>query len=294
VRGGRSFSDALAQHPRVFDRLYVNMVKAGEAGGVLDLVLARLLDFLERSQQLKSTVLNAMIYPIILVCVMAVVIVVMLLFVIPRFTMIFESMGKALPLPTQILVSVSTAVQSYWWLFLCLGVLLYIIFQRWCATERGRLSWDTFKLKLPFLKTLILKIEVARLSRTLGTLINSGVPLLQSLTIVKEVINNVVISQSITDISKGAKEGKGVSGPMRAAGVFPSLAMHMIRVGEETGRLDEMLIRVADTYDMDIQNTVKRFISVLEPLLILVMSFLVAFIVLSIIWAILSINDIAL
>jgi general secretion pathway protein F len=294
VRGGRSFSDALAQHPRVFDRLYVNMVKAGEAGGVLDLVLARLLDFLERSQQLKSTVLNAMIYPIILVSVMAVVIVVMLLFVIPRFTMIFESMGKALPLPTQILVSVSTAVQSYWWLFLCLGVLLYIIFQRWCATERGRLAWDTFKLKLPFIKTLILKIEVARLSRTLGTLINSGVPLLQSLTIVKEVINNVVISQSITDISKGAKEGKGVSGPMRAAGVFPSLAMHMIRVGEETGRLDEMLIRVADTYDMDIQNTVKRFISVLEPLLILVMSFLVAFIVLSIIWAILSINDIAL
>jgi general secretion pathway protein F len=294
VRGGRSFSDALAQHPRVFDRLYVNMVKAGEAGGVLDLVLARLLDFLERSQQLKSTVLNAMIYPIILVCVMAVVIVVMLLFVIPRFTMIFESMGKALPLPTQILVSVSTAMQSYWWLFLCLGVLLYIIFQRWCATERGRLAWDTFKLKLPFIKTLILKIEVARLSRTLGTLINSGVPLLQSLTIVKEVINNVVISQSITDISKGAKEGKGVSGPMRAAGVFPSLAMHMIRVGEETGRLDEMLIRVADTYDMDIQNTVKRFISVLEPLLILVMSFLVAFIVLSIIWAILSINDIAL
>jgi general secretion pathway protein F len=270
------------------------MVKAGEAGGVLDLVLARLVDFLERSQQLRSTVLNAMIYPIILVCVMAIVIVVMLLFVIPRFTMIFESMGKALPLPTQILLSFSNAVQSFWWLFLGLGIIVYILFQRWCATERGRLAWDTFKLKLPFIKTLILKIEVARLSRTLGTLINSGVPLLQSLTIVREIINNVIISQSITDISKGAKEGKGVSGPMRAAGVFPSLAMHMIRVGEETGRLDEMLIRVADTYDLDIQNTVKRFISVLEPLLILVMSFLVAFIVLSIIWAILSINDIAL
>jgi len=294
VRGGRSFSDALAQHPRVFDRLYVNMIKAGEAGGVLDLVIARLVDFMERSQQLKSTVLNAMIYPIILVCVMAIVIVVMLLFVIPRFTMIFESMGKALPLPTQILLSLSNAVQSYWWLFLGLGILVYILFQRWCATERGRLAWDTFKLRLPFLKTLILKIEVARLSRTLGTLINSGVPLLQSLIIVREIINNVIISQSITDISKGVKEGKGVSGPMRAAGVFPSLAMHMIRVGEETGRLDEMLIRVADTYDLDIQNTVKRFISVLEPLLILVMSFLVAFIVLSIIWAILSINDIAL
>jgi general secretion pathway protein F len=293
VRGGRSFSDALALHPRVFDRLYVNMVKAGEAGGVLDIVLERLVDFQQRSQQLKSTVLNAMIYPIILISVMAIVIIVMLMFVIPRFSMIFETMGKTIPLPTQILLSSSQFIQNFWWLILAVVIIISVIFQRYRNTEQGRLNWDTFKLKLPLLSDLILKIEVARFSRTLGTLINSGVPLLGALTIVKEVIKNVVVSNSISDISKGAKEGKGVSAPMRVVGIFPSLAMHMIRVGEETGKLDEMLIRVADTYDEEVQNTTKRFISALEPVLILVMALLVGFIVLSLIWAILGINDIA-
>jgi general secretion pathway protein F len=293
VRGGRSFSDALALHPRVFDRLYVNMVKAGEAGGVLDIVLERLVDFQQRSQQLKSTVLNAMIYPIILISVMAIVIIVMLMFVIPRFSMIFETMGKTIPLPTQILLSSSQFIQNFWWLILAVVIIISVIFQRYRNTEQGRLNWDSFKLKLPLLRDLILKIEVARFSRTLGTLINSGVPLLGALTIVKEVIKNVVVSNSISDISKGAKEGKGVSAPMRVVGIFPSLAMHMIRVGEETGKLDEMLIRVADTYDEEVQNTTKRFISALEPVLILVMALLVGFIVLSLIWAILGINDIA-
>jgi len=293
VRGGRSFSDALAQHPRFFDRLYVNMVKAGEAGGVLDIVLERLVDFQQRSQQLKSTILNAMIYPIILISVMAIVIIVMLMFVIPRFTMIFATMGKTIPLPTQILLSSSEFIQNFWWLILAVVIIISVLFQRYRNTEQGRLNWDTFKLKLPLLSDLILKIEVARFSRTLGTLINSGVPLLGALTIVKEVIKNVVVSNSISDISKGAKEGKGVSAPMRVVGIFPSLAMHMIRVGEETGKLDEMLIRVADTYDEEVQNTTKRFISALEPVLILVMALLVGFIVLSLIWAILGINDIA-
>lgn len=294
VRGGRSFSDALALHPRVFDRLYVNMVKAGEAGGVLDIVLERLVDFQQRAQQLKSTVLNAMIYPIILVSVMAIVIIVMLMFVIPRFTMIFETMGKTIPLPTQILLSSSEFIQGFWWLILTVVIIISVLFQRYRNTEKGRLNWDSFKLKLPLLRDLILKIEVARFSRTLGTLINSGVPLLGALTIVKEVIKNVVVTNSISDISKGAKEGKGVSAPMRVVGIFPSLAMHMIRVGEETGKLDEMLIRVADTYDEEVQNTTKRFISALEPVLILVMALLVGFIVMSLIWAILGINDIAL
>ena len=293
VRGGRSFSDALAQHPRFFDRLYVNMVKAGEAGGVLDIVLERLVDFQQRSQQLKSTILNAMIYPIILISVMAIVIIVMLMFVIPRFTMIFATMGKTIPLPTQILLSSSEFIQNFWWLILAVVIIISVLFQRYRNTEQGRLNWDTFKLKLPLLSDLILKIEVARFSRTLGTLINSGVPLLGALTIVKEVIKNVVVSNSISDISKGAKEGKGVSAPMRVVGIFPSLAMHMIRVGQETGKLDEMLIRVADTYDEEVQNTTKRFISALEPVLILVMALLVGFIVLSLIWAILGINDIA-
>jgi general secretion pathway protein F len=202
-------------------------------------------------------------------------------------------MGKTIPLPTQILLSSSQFIQNFWWLILAVVIIISVIFQRYRNTEQGRLNWDTFKLKLPLLRDLILKIEVARFSRTLGTLINSGVPLLGALTIVKEVIKNVVVSNSISDISKGAKEGKGVSAPMRVVGIFPSLAMHMIRVGEETGKLDEMLIRVADTYDEEVQNTTKRFISALEPVLILVMALLVGFIVLSLIWAILGINDIA-
>lgn len=294
VRGGKAFSEALAKHPRVFNRLYVNMVKAGEAGGVMDVVLERMVDFLERSQELKSTVINAMIYPLVLISVMSIVISVMLMFVIPRFVTIFEMMGQKIPLPTQILLTTSMILKSYWWLII--GVLGggYVAFQNYTSTEKGRLNWDGFKLKLGVLRTLILKIEVARFTRTLGTLITSGVPLLQSLAIVKEIIGNIVIANSVATIQKAVKEGKGVSLPMRSLGLFPPLAMHMIRVGEETGRMEEMLIKVADTYDKEVQNSVKRFISFLEPALILIMSLVVGLIVLSIVWAIFSINDISL
>jgi len=188
---------------------------------------------------------------------------------------------------------ISMMIKNYWWLILGVSLGCYFWFQSYTKTEKGRLNWDTAKLKLVAIKDLILKIEVSRFSRTLGTLINSGVPLLQALAIVKEIIENVVIANSITTIQKAVKEGKGVSLPMRSIGIFPSLAMHMIRVGEETGRMEEMLIRVADTYDREVQNSVKRFISFLEPALVLLMSLLVGFIVLSIIWAIFSINDVS-
>lgn len=292
VRGGKSFSEALAKHPRAFSRLYVNMVKAGEAGGVMDVVLERLVDFLERSQELKSTVVNAMIYPVVLITVMSIVISIMLIFVVPKFVGIFDMMGQEVPLPTRILLAFSMIIKNFWWLILGLLFGCYYWFNSYTKTEKGRLNWDSLQLKLTGIKGLILKIEVARFSRTLGTLITSGVPLLQSLAIVKEVIGNVVISNSIATIQKAVKEGKGISLPMRSIGIFPSLAMHMIRVGEETGCMEEMLMRVADTYDREVQNSVKRFISFLEPALILLMSLLVGFIVLSIIWAIFSINDV--
>ncbi|MEI6126174.1 MAG: type II secretion system F family protein [Pseudomonadota bacterium] len=293
VRGGKAFSEALAQHPRVFNRLYVNMIKAGEVGGVLDVVLERLLDFLERSQELKGTVMNAMIYPIVLSVVMGIVVAIMLIVVLPRFVGIFDTMHQQIPLPTQILLSFSVIVKKFWWLILGAGLALYAWFQSTIRTEKGKRTWDSFKLKVVFVRSLILKIEVARFSRTLGTLITSGVPLLQSLAIVKEIIGNVVIANSIASIQKAVKEGKGVSLPMRSSGLFPSLAMHMIRVGEETGKMEEMLIRVADTYDRDVQSSVKRFISLLEPMLILVMALFVGFIVLSIVLAIVSINDVS-
>jgi general secretion pathway protein F len=293
VRGGKSFSEALANHSGVFNRLYVNMVKAGEAGGVMDVVLERLVDFLERSQELKETVKNAMIYPVVLISVMGIVVSLMLIFVVPKFVSIFDMMGQEIPLPTQILLSFSMIIKNYWWLILGLSLACYYWFKRYTNTEKGRLNWDSALLKIALIKNLILKIEVARFSRTLGTLINSGVPLLQALAIVKEIIGNVVISNSIITVQKAVKEGKGVSLPMRSTGIFPSLAMHMIRVGEETGSMEEMLMRVADTYDREVQNTVKRFIALLEPALILVMSLLVGFIVLSIVWAIFSINDVS-
>ena len=291
VRGGKSFSESLLKHPRVFNRLYVNMIKAGEAGGVMDVVLERLVDFLERSQELKSTVINAMIYPIVLIFVMGLVISIMLIFVVPKFVGIFDMMGQEIPLPTRILLAFSMIMKNYWWLIIGLFFAGYSWFKNYTGKEKGRLNWDSIKLKIVLLKTLILKIEVARFSRTLGTLLTSGVPLLQALGIVKEIVGNVVVSNSIATIQKAVKEGKGVSLPMRSIGVFPSLAMHMIRVGEETGSMEEMLVRVADIYDKDVQNTVKRFISFLEPALILLMSLVVGFIVLSIISAIFSIND---
>ncbi len=293
VRGGKSFSDALTKHPRVFNRLYVNMIKAGEAGGVMNVVLERLVDFLQRSQELKSTVVNAMIYPLILIVVMSVVISIMLIFVVPKFVDIFDTMGQEIPLPTQILLSFSMIMKNFWWLIIGFGLACYYGFTKYVSTEKGRLNWDTAQLKLALVKSLILKVEVARFSRTLGTLITSGVPLLQALAIVKEVVGNVVISNSIATIQKAVKEGKGISTPMRNTEIFPSLAMHMIRVGEETGNMEDMLIRVADTYDREVQNAVKRFISFLEPALILLMSLVVGFIVLSIIWAIFSINDVS-
>jgi general secretion pathway protein F len=291
VRGGKSFSEALAQHPRVFNRLYINMVKAGEAGGVMDVVLERLVDFLERSQELKSTVFNAMIYPIVLISVMGLVVSIMLIFVVPKFVEIFDSMGMELPLPTKILLAVSMVIKNYWWLILGLSLAGYFWFNNYTKSENGRLAWDGLTLKLALIKDLILKIEVARFSRTLGTLIISGVPLLQALTIVKEIVGNMIISNSISTIQKAVKEGKGISLPMRSTGIFPSLAMHMIRVGEETGKMEEMLIRVADTYDRDVNVSVKRFLSLLEPALILLMSLIIGFIVLSIVLAIFSIND---
>ena len=187
----------------------------------------------------------------------AVLAAIMLVFVIPRFVSIFEMMGQKVPLPTQILLAFSTMVKDYWWLMATVVVGCVYSFRTYTARESGRLAWDRTKLKIAGLRTLILKIEVARFSRTLGTLITSGVPILQALAIVKEIIGNTVIANSLAGIQRAVKEGKGISLPMRSVSMFPSLALHMIRVGEETGRLEEMLIKVAETYDKDVQHALK-------------------------------------
>jgi general secretion pathway protein F len=294
IQEGVSFADALAKHPKVFSKLYVNMIRAGEAGGVLELILERLVSFMESSQELKEYVTSSMIYPILITSVCGIAIVVLLTFVIPKFSAMFSDVGKEVPASAQFLLNVSAFIKGYWWVIAGLIGGAYFGIKRYLATENGRLKWDSLKLKLFMIKTLVQKIEVARFTRTLGTLIRSGVPILQSLNIVKETIGNLVIAGSLVGIHEGIKEGEGISKPLKNANTFPSLAIHMITVGEETGRLDEMLLKVADTYEQDVRNTIKRFISLLEPALILFMALIVGSIVAIMLLAIISVNDISI
>jgi general secretion pathway protein F len=290
VREGNSFSDSLQKHPDVFPRIYVNMIRAGEAGGVLDVVLERLNEFLESSKELRDNVFSAMIYPMILVVTGGISIIVLLTFVLPRFSVIFDELGSAIPLSTQILLATSELLKSYGWVFLVLLVAAWFMAKAYIATERGRNSWDALKLWL--MKDLIIKLETARFCRTLGTLLAGGVPLLQALNNAREVIGNCIIASSVEAVSKGAKEGKGLSGPLSQAGFFPPLALSMIKVGEESGQLDQMLIKIAITYEKILKQAVKRFMAILEPAMILIMGLIIGFIVISMLLAVFSIADI--
>jgi len=289
IREGSSFSDALQRHPKVFPRIYVNMVRAGEAGGVLDVVLEKLNDFLESSKELKDHVLSAMIYPTILVLTGGASIVLLLTFVLPKFMTIFAELGKALPLPTQILLACSKALQSYWWIAALVMLTVWMIFRNYVRSAAGRYKWDSLKLRL--LTDVVKKLETARFCRTLGTLLKSGVPLLQALNNAKDVINNQVIASGINVVSKGAKEGKGIAVPLTNAKVLPPLALSMIKVGEETGQLDDMLLKVATTYEKSLKIAIKRFVGLLEPAMILGMAVIIGFIVISMLMAIFSITD---
>lgn len=290
IREGNSFSESLQKHPDVFPRIYINMVRAGEVGGVLDVVLDKLNEYLESTKELKDHIVSAMIYPSILLFTGSISIIVLLTYVLPKFSVIFAELGSSLPLPTEILLAFSNSLKSFWWLILILHIIGIFILKIYIKTPSGRYKWDFFKLKL--FKDIITKLETARFCRTLGTLIKSGVPLLQALSNSKEVINNQVISSAIDNVSKGAKEGKGVSAPLYQANVFPDLALSMIKVGEETGQLDDMLIKVAETYEKSLRLTIKRFISFVEPAMILFMGLIIGFIVLAMLMAIFSITEI--
>ena len=289
IREGSSFSDALQRHPKMFSRLYVNMVRAGESGGVLDAVLEKLNDFLETTKELRDSVLSSMIYPLILLGTGGASILLLLTYVLPKFSVIFAELGGAMPLPTQVLLAFSQGLKEYWWLMIVVPVALGILFKKNIDSPAGRLRWDRFKLRI--LKDLITQLETARFCRTLGTLLKSGVPLLQALNNAKEVIGNRVIAEAIDRLSKGVKEGRGISVPLAEAKVLPPLALSMVKVGEETGQLDTMLMKVAATYEKSLRVAVKRFISFIEPALILAMGLVIGFIVLSMLVAIFSITD---
>jgi general secretion pathway protein F len=294
IQGGSSFADALNKHPRLFGRLYVNMVRSGEKGGVLEVILARLAGFLESSEELKSEIRSAMIYPVLLIVVGGIAMAVLLTFVIPKFAVIFEDVGIALPLSTRIVIGLSTMISQYWYVIIGIIVFSVLLFRKWVATEEGRLKWDAIKLRMPLLGELFRKIEIARFSRTLGTLTRSGVDILQAISIVKDTLTNEVIAKALISVYGGLKEGEGISEPLRQSGVFPSLAVHMIAVGEETGAMEAMLNKVADTYESDVRNTIKRLMSLLEPAMILFMGVIVGFMVVSMLVAIFSITDIAM
>ncbi|MDQ1333068.1 MAG: hypothetical protein QG552_18 [Thermodesulfobacteriota bacterium] len=291
VQGGGYLSDGLSRHPSLFSILYVNTVRAGEAGGVLETVLVRLGEFLESSQDLMDYLKSALVYPLFLVFVGGVSIIVLLTFVIPKFAIIFSDMGQALPLSTRFLLGLSDLLRRYWWLILVgMGGGYYLI-RRYVRSPAGRLRFDEEKLRLPVTRDLVKKVEVARFARTLGTLTKSGVPILQALRMVKDIMSNQVIARSMDMVYNRVKEGERLSKPLSDSGIFPSLAIQMITVGEETGRLDAMLLKVAENYDKAVKNMVKRLISFLEPAMILVMGLVVGFIVISMLMAIFSVND---
>jgi general secretion pathway protein F len=295
VQSGTSLAEGLAKHhPRPFSRLYINMVRAGEKGGVLEPTLRRLGEFLEESQAFREAVVSALIYPTLLTLVGFGAVVFLLAFVIPRFAEIFRDLGQAIPLSTQLLLTVSGLIQTYWWVLL-LGALVTLLAARVVlSTDSGRLAWHRLLLRLPLSGEVVLKSEVARFARVLGTLLRSGVPLLTALTVVREMMGNVILAGAVDRLSDGARRGAGLATPMRESGVFPGLAQHMVRVGEETGRLEELLLKVADSLESDVRKLVRRLTGLLEPLIILTMGLLVGFIVVAMLMAIFSISDLPL
>jgi general secretion pathway protein F len=294
VKAGKSFSEGLGKYPEVFPKVYVNMVRAGEVGGALEEILARLGSFLETSENLRSYVVGAMIYPALLSFVGLASVTILTLFVVPKFAAIFSDMGVPLPLPMAILKGFSDFLSTYWWFVAIAAVLVTIYCRRLRATTDGRLRWDRWLLKLPLVGTVVRRVEVARFARTLGTLLHGGVPLLQAMAIVREVIGNQAIGTAIEPIRNGIKKGEGIAAPMRQSGVFPPLSMHLIEVGEESGKLDTMLVQVADVYDNEVRTSVKNLIALFEPALILAMGIIIGTIVVSMLLAIFSINDIPL
>jgi len=293
VKGGAQLSDALERQTGVFSRFYLNLIRAGEAGGALEQVLERLSDYLDRSRELRETVTTAMIYPAILVTMAAASLLLLLTFVVPQFTEMFESAGKELPLPTQIVVGVASALRDYWWALplLFMGVASYFRYQM--ADRDRRYVWDRRLLALPLVGDLIKKITVANFSRTLATLLGNGVTLLTALTIVKDTLNNLVVAEKIDLAVDSLKQGGGLSAPLIESGLFPTLAIQMIKLGEESGHLDQMLDRVASTYDKEVKTAIQRMLALLEPVLIVGLGIMIAGIIISILMAILSVNDLA-
>lgn len=271
IEKGSSLSAALAKHPKAFNRLYVSMVKAGELGGVLDSVLLRLADTIEKQVELRRKIKSAMTYPAVVAVLVVVIVSAMLLFVIPMFEGIYKELGGSLPLPTQVLINISKVVRKIWYLFVVAGVGGVFAFRRWIGTEKGRQTWDAMKLRAPVFGPLVRKTALARFARTFSALVRSGVPILESLDIVADTSGNHVVALGVKDTQAGVKGGEAIARRLENHPVFPPMVVQMMAVGEETGALDEMLDKIADFYDQEVEATVDALTSLIEPLLIVVM-----------------------
>jgi type IV pilus assembly protein PilC len=291
VQGGSTFSESLAQHPRIFNKLYINMVKAGELGGVLELVLNRLAEFQEKAQKIKNKVVSAMFYPVIVLFIAIVIMAFLLVFIVPKFQQIFKDMlgDKPLPVLTQFVIDASNLVKNH--LFLILGAVALIVigYNLFSRTAAGRIFIDRFKLKMPLFGDLVRKSSISRFSRTLGTLVTSGVPILQALNITKETAGNSVIADAISKVHDSVKEGESIVQPLEASNVFPPMVISMIDVGEETGQLPEMLLKIAEVYDDEVDNAVAGITSLLEPIMIVFLAVVVGTIVIALFLPLISI-----
>ena len=291
VRGGKSLSQALDVRRDVFSRFYVNIVRAGEAGGALGVVLTRLADTMERNKELRESVKSALIYPSILIGVAVMSVLVLLVWVVPQFEQTFAQAGKALPLATTIVIVVGTGLRHWWWALAAFVVLSVWWARRRLAQPAVRNRWDARVLRMPLVGDLVTKVEVARFARTLATLLGNGVTLLSGLAILKETVGNSVLAGALDGVTARLREGKGFGRPLAETGLYPRLAVQMILVGEESGRLEEMLIRVADVYDREVQLAVKRFLAILEPALILSLAVLIGGIVFSILLGVMGMSE---
>jgi type IV pilus assembly protein PilC len=283
VESGSTFSEALAQHPGIFNKLYVNMVKAGELGGVLEIVLARLAEFQEKSQKIKGKVVSAMVYPVVVLVIALLILTFLLIFIVPKFQKIFEDAlpGTQLPGITLFVIGASHILTGQWYIVLFFVAVIVIGYKVFASTTGGALGIDRMVLKLPIFGDLLSKTAISRFSRTLGTLISSGVPILQALNITRETAGNYVVSNAIEKIHDSVKEGESVVGPMEASGVFPPMVTSMVQVGEETGQLPDMLVKVADVYEGEVDNVVTSLTSILEPIMIVFLAVIVGTIVIA-------------
>ena len=293
VQGGSTFSESMGQHPRIFNKLYINMVKAGELGGVLELVLNRLAEFQEKAQKIKNKVVAAMAYPVIVLIIALAIMLFLLAFIVPKFEQIFKDMlgNKPLPALTQAVIDASNLVKGNWYYLLAGAVVIIVIYRFIAQSPGGRVMIDRIKLRLPLLGDLSRKSAISRFSRTLGTLVTSGVPILQALNITRDTAGNAIVADAVTKVHDAVKEGESIVQPLEASGVFPPMVISMVDVGEETGQLPEMLMKIAEVYDDEVDNAVEGLTSLLEPIMIVLLALIVGTIVIALFMPLISIIE---